>query len=597
MSEFEYKNIISVDVKTSVENLKMLRQELKEAKGAMLTVEEGTDAYNDALARAAEITHRLRETNERVRASAMDFGQVLGNVSKVAGGLMGGFNALQGVMTLMGSENQDLQKAFVKLQAGMAIVQGLSGIDGMIKGFQSLGTVLKNSGLAVKVMTALQWLWNAALSASPIFLLAAVIAAVVAPMALFAATSKEASVQQNALNTSIDGTAFATKEAVNAHNEHVWKLQELQDEYDKVVGKLDEYEASIKKINREYEKQTVAIQQEYEEQLKDAESFWSTKLGKVLKYTSAAYYVAKYYQEKETEAVVAATKKRDDQLKKLEEEKRARERLEDGKKQQKERERAQKQADEANKKAQADLDAYNKAEAALLEAQIKWQNRIIEERRRMQAQMRADRDAEYESDRQHRLTHLAVERAEMEQRIELERLESEEKKRILEVENQHREQMYSATASLAGAMSELVGKETGLGKALAVAATTISTYQAAQQAYASAFMPFPTAASPALGAISAAAAIASGLANVRSILKVKLPKGDRGGGGGAQPSAPRISVPNAPNVGERVGMFRNVNTPAEIALQKQPMRAYVVESDITGTQKRIQTIRDEATFS
>ena len=68
----------------------------------------------------------------------------------------------------------------------------------------------------------------------------------------------------------------------------------------------------------------------------------------------------------------------------------------------------------------------------------------------------------------------------------------------------------------------ILGKESQVGKALAIAQTTIDTYQSATAAY-KALAGIPVV-GPALGAIAAGAAVASGLANVKKITAVKEPK-------------------------------------------------------------------------
>ena len=67
-----------------------------------------------------------------------------------------------------------------------------------------------------------------------------------------------------------------------------------------------------------------------------------------------------------------------------------------------------------------------------------------------------------------------------------------------------------------GLLAELAGQETALGKAFAVAQTTISTYQAAQQAYASQLL-IPTPDAPLRAQFAAGVAIAQGLARVYAI--------------------------------------------------------------------------------
>jgi len=56
----------------------------------MLSTEQGTEEYNEALRQSAEIMHTLKEQNEELNASAMDFGQITGNAVKATGGLVAG---------------------------------------------------------------------------------------------------------------------------------------------------------------------------------------------------------------------------------------------------------------------------------------------------------------------------------------------------------------------------------------------------------------------------------------------------------------------------------------------------------------------------
>lgn len=93
-----------------------------------------------------------------------------------------------------------------------------------------------------------------------------------------------------------------------------------------------------------------------------------------------------------------------------------------------------------------------------------------------------------------------------------------------------KQQTFEATADLLGATAELMGKNTLIGKSLAIAQATINTYLAASKALAS-------APNPVVGAIMAAAAIAMGLVQVKQIMAVKVSKtggsaGAPSGGGG-----------------------------------------------------------------
>jgi len=89
-------------------------------------------------------------------------------------------------------------------------------------------------------------------------------------------------------------------------------------------------------------------------------------------------------------------------------------------------------------------------------------------------------------------------------------------------------------AGFAGNLATIFGENTAIGKAAAIAQTTINTYTAAMAAYAS--LAAVPVVGPALGIVAAAAAVAAGIANVKKIVAVK--SGLPGDGGGTSVSVP-----------------------------------------------------------
>lgn len=144
-------------------------------------------------------------------------------------------------------------------------------------------------------------------------------------------------------------------------------------------------------------------------------------------------------------------------------------------------------------------------------------------------------------------------------------------------------------SSLLGGLSDLVGKETAAGKAFAVAQATIDTYLAATKAYQS-MVGIPVV-GPTLAAVAAGVAIAGGIKNVKSILSVKTPAGKGGG-----VSAPSIAQA-APQVAAQPTLGTSpVTAIAQVMQTQKPLRAYVMESEVTGTQRRVADIERRAGF-
>lgn len=185
-------------------------------------------------------------------------------------------------------------------------------------------------------------------------------------------------------------------------------------------------------------------------------------------------------------------------------------------------------------------------------------------------------------------------------RVSQELKNSKERQKIADAEYKHRQMITQQTGALLQAGAQLAGESTAAGKAMAVAAATISTYQAAQAAYQAAFMPVPTFASPVLGAINMAAAIATGLANIKSILSVDSSGGTGYGSStstGAAVSTPAVVTP--PAVVQEVETVRSLTGASEEERLNQmasDQRVYLVYSDVEQAGRRVQVQQSETSF-
>ena len=137
----ENVKVIKVDTNEAQTSVKDLRNELKELRTTLLNTEEGTEEYNQALLKSANIQHTLQEQMEEINASAMDFGQIAGNATKVVGGMVAGFQAAQATMNLFGVENEEITKSLQKMQNLMSLTQAIPAIE---EGGKAFGR-LKNS--------------------------------------------------------------------------------------------------------------------------------------------------------------------------------------------------------------------------------------------------------------------------------------------------------------------------------------------------------------------------------------------------------------------------------------------------------------------
>lgn len=150
-----------------------------------------------------------------------------------------------------------------------------------------------------------------------------------------------------------------------------------------------------------------------------------------------------------------------------------------------------------------------------------------------------------------------------------------------------KERELSMYGELAGRFADIVGRQTTAGKALAIAQATIDTYGAANKVLNSNSPAF--IANPTLRFLSAAATIVTGLMNIKKIVSVQVPGGG-GGGGAAVPSAP--SAPMLPQASSTMINQGQINQIGNVAA-----RAFVVESDVSGNQERIQRLNRAARIS
>jgi hypothetical protein len=145
-------------------------------------------------------------------------------------------------------------------------------------------------------------------------------------------------------------------------------------------------------------------------------------------------------------------------------------------------------------------------------------------------------------------------------------------------------------ANVLNSVSELLGRNTQAGKDVAIAAATISAIQGAINSYTS--LSVIPIIGPELGFIAAAAALAAGIANVKKIESTPVP--GQGGGssssssiGGGLPTAPNIPVKqNTTNINQN--SIQRINTHTQ---QAEPIKAVVVERDMTATQQRVSGFR------
>lgn len=130
-----------------------------------LAGQSASKEYQDLLATVSNYRKVQIQTDMAVDASATTFNNKLGGALQ---GITSGFAATQGVMAAFGTESKDLEQALVKVQGAMALSEGIRGIRESASSFRALLTSVQSFTVVQKISTALQYAFNAAMSANPI---------------------------------------------------------------------------------------------------------------------------------------------------------------------------------------------------------------------------------------------------------------------------------------------------------------------------------------------------------------------------------------------------------------------------------------------
>lgn len=464
---------LTIESAEAAKSVKEVRESLKAIRNQMLGVAEDSQEFHQLAAAAAELKDRVQDANEAMAAMHPDgFQAVVGFAQKASGAVAG----LQGAMALFGGESEEVQKTMMKLQAAMALTQGLESLKDMTKAWRAL---------------------NAVIAANPVL---AIVAAVLA-LGAAAAAVYDWFVEQNSEAAKLEEQAKQI-EAVETR-----KAQQLDYQLKilKAQGASEDkiYQTLLKQLDA---KLKIALANLNAARQRARESDFEEEEMEALRQASIEY--ENLLNEKQVAQIEYQNWVQSERDKELEKEKAQSEKVVAIKRKEFEEKQKHEQAiRDMMVVSQQELDAENEAFVAANEKRI------------------ADQQA---ADDARRFQTLENEKADMESRIRLYEFEQKlaAQRKALEVAvNKAR---FDLAKDAFGALGELAGKNAKLQKAFAVAETTIATYQAAQQAYLSQ-LALATPDAPIRAAVAAGIAIASGLARVAAIVAVN----EKGGGGGS----------------------------------------------------------------
>jgi len=618
-----------------VADTKSLRGQLREAVQELAKLQNSAGASSQEIAnaakRAAELKDRIGDAKATIEAFDPDakfkaFGQSIQGVA-------GAFAATQGALALVGVESAEVEKQLLKVQGALALSEGLNTVLASIDGFKNLGLVIKTN-----VLSAFASMKAAAISAFTTMRGALIATGVGAfAVALGLIVSNFDAIKEAVLKA-IPGLANVGKiftglvekvtDFVGITNqaerslEKFTKTSERRKETLESDLKVLEATGASEKVLSEKRKEIVntdlnvlrqKLKTNGELSKEEMKKFRELKTDLVVidaKYNKSVTdenkkrneEVAKQNKEA-ADKELAATKKRLEDLRKAAEDARAEYEKNQARINKEDEDIANRNAEKFLTDQEKEIEAINAKYTKQLDDRIKFggNEALIEEAKNEELLAIKEK---YDQIALENLTDTTEETFQIikkseEDETKILKAQTNARIKIGEAERQAKLNNLKAASDVFGALAGLAEQGTATQKALSLAQVALNTGIAIANLTATTSAPTPD--NIATGGISGFAKYAAGiitiLANVAQAKSIidSVP----GGGGGSAPS-----LGSAPSAGAGAPIAPRSAEPIPTSLDQRSLnsisnvttRAYVVESDITGSQKRIERIEKASRF-
>jgi hypothetical protein len=616
------------------DSVKSIRDEIRKARQEAEEFSREFGAFSpqaiEAAKRLAKLKDEMEDLNERVAGLNPDKFQ---SIATVVGGVASGIQAAQGAMALFGSESEEVQKTLLKVQGAMAFAQGIQSLISMQNALAGVATMIKT-----QVVTAFSTLKGAIL-ATGVGALVIGIGILIEQMNSLTDATKEAadaadklfdsSQRTIALNDLTHQKYINQLKARGATEQEIQKasldyqkrqIELLQEERKKAVGNQEKFDEEIQKrkmqmeINiseielKQYEKRQdqatkaqekrLALQKQ-DEATREKEAIENQKINDDRAKADAEYAEKTAITLQERLAafeMLWALELKSEEKKHLTQEQILREHNLRTKDITEKFNAEQKELDEkrkADQLARAE-DEYKKGIDAINKyyedkANIEKQRYLTGE---IDAKTLADNLQAIEQDKYARLLTEAadygkdqtdIQKAALDQQVANKKAADEkmvaDDKTKADALRKNQDDVMSATSSALGTLSQLYGAQTKKGKAFALAQIAIDTAKGISGAVAQA----QTVGFPAnIGAI--AIGVSTVLANIAAAKRILGKEGE------TAPNVPSAATPQTFSVNNQ---SLRLNAPNG---QSPMSRVYVLESDISNAQKRVNTNRQLSVY-
>jgi len=287
-----------INAAQSAKTIGETKKALRDLKSEALNLKEGTAAFTRVATAAGELQDKISDLSATTKYLGDDLRKIKG-ISGIGEGIAGGFAMAQGAAALFGGENKKLEESMVKLQAVMAVIQGMTAIGNVLQKESAAVLFIKNTVTKAAVMlgwqdvaateaqtvatvaetaateaqvvatesaTIAQKLLNLAMKANPIGLLIGLITAGVAALMLWSDASSKAAEAEKKSNEEKKKAADLLKK----------KNEETKKETDYIAKESTGYVTLIEKL-----KQTNAGSKERKDLIKQINSTYGATLKNI----------------------------------------------------------------------------------------------------------------------------------------------------------------------------------------------------------------------------------------------------------------------------------------------------------------------------
>jgi DNA repair exonuclease SbcCD ATPase subunit len=177
-------------IKEAPVDIRKMNKQIQEYQALALNAGRNTPVGKKALMEAAQLRDKYVDIQNEVKRLSAD-GMRLQGALDLGSTVVGGFAAFKGVSAALGTENEELQQTFVKLQGAQSALMGIEVIRKNLEKESTLMLMRKQAAekislIGTKALTAANKVFNTTLKANPIAIVVTAVLALTGVIVAFA---------------------------------------------------------------------------------------------------------------------------------------------------------------------------------------------------------------------------------------------------------------------------------------------------------------------------------------------------------------------------------------------------------------------------